>query len=519
MRRHGTRAIGSLEGLLTSRRGFGLETATPLQRAICRVIEGRGLGKLAEDPSVQSSLRADRLPKKPPAHVVLLSGIRGGKSLIAAALGVWASQTCVLDHLGPGEIPRFSIVSLKKDLADVVLNHLIGNLMSNPALKALMMGDPSTDSVTLRHPSGRPVEIKVVAGSRAGASVVARWSAGLVADEAPRMFGQEDGVINLDDLRTAVRGRLLPGAQIFEIGSPWAPFGPVYETVTAYEDNPSDGVVVIRGTGPAMNPYWWTEKRCKDLEKSDPVAYQTDVLAKFADIGETMFPQAILDKCTRKHPVVLPYEKGHEYAAAIDPATRGNAWTLVIATRRGDRKRVALCREWIGSPTRPLKPRDVLAEVAEICRGYGLDWAYTDQWAADALQDLAGLEGMDLLIEDWTSRGKVQAFASLQAEMAQGLVEIPPGSRLKKDLNLVKKKATQAGVAIELPKTPDGRHCDFAPALARVLYRWIEDYKAPEPDLEDPSRGTWEAKQREMRAADALDEELSTPWWDTNPWQ
>src|SRR3972149_1913244 len=45
----------SLEDLLTSEAGFGLKTATSLQRAICRAIEGRPLDDLWLDPAVRRS--------------------------------------------------------------------------------------------------------------------------------------------------------------------------------------------------------------------------------------------------------------------------------------------------------------------------------------------------------------------------------------------------------------------------------------------------------------------------------
>jgi hypothetical protein len=48
------------------------------------------------------------------------------------------------------------------------------------------------------------------------------------------MAGQEDGVVNLDDARSAVLGRILPGSQLLYIGSPWAPFGPVYSMVQEF---------------------------------------------------------------------------------------------------------------------------------------------------------------------------------------------------------------------------------------------------------------------------------------------
>ncbi|MGD0679936.1 MAG: hypothetical protein ABSC94_31520, partial [Polyangiaceae bacterium] len=106
-----------------------------------------------------------------PLELLILSGVRVGKSLLAAALAVRAALTCDLSALRPGEPVRVSVVSLTTDLARVVFEHVTGTLQSKPALRALMDGEPTADTVNLRHPSGHVVEVKVVAGARAGASL------------------------------------------------------------------------------------------------------------------------------------------------------------------------------------------------------------------------------------------------------------------------------------------------------------------------------------------------------------
>ncbi len=48
----------SLEDLLTDESAFGLTTASPLQRAICRIAEGSPLGILAHDDAVWRAMGA-----------------------------------------------------------------------------------------------------------------------------------------------------------------------------------------------------------------------------------------------------------------------------------------------------------------------------------------------------------------------------------------------------------------------------------------------------------------------------
>jgi len=354
----------------------------------------------------------------------------------------------------------------------------------------------------------------VVAGARAGSSVVARWSAGIVYDEATRMVGQDEGVVNLEDTHAAVVGRLLPNAQAVKIGSPWAPFGPMYDEQVRHWKKPTPDLVVVRARADWLNPVWWTPERAEELRRTDPVAYQTDFLAEFADAEEAMYPASLIEACTRAAPVTLSRETGHEYVAAIDPATRGNAWTLVIATRTGRKKRIALAKQWQGTRLAPLKPGDVLKEVAADCRSYGLTWAYTDQWAADPLRELGQMHGLDLIVEAWTGPLATAAHMALQAEMAEGYVELAPEPLLAKDLKVIRKRVTQNGVAIVMPQTSDGRHADYGAAAAKCLHRWIEEDRRVLPPA-----GTVEYwKERERLAIEAEVAEIQArterDWWD-----
>jgi hypothetical protein len=234
-----------------------------------------------------------------------------------------------------------------------------------------------------------------------------------------------------------------------------------------------------------LNPFWWTDERCERLKDADPAAYRTDVLAEFTDIEESLLSQ-YLEEATRDEMVLDPVES-QEYIASMDPGTRSAAWTLVIATRKRNKKIIAYCKQWQGSALEPIRPRDVLQEAAQICFHYNTNWAYTDQFAADALKDLASQYGLELIIEPWTKQNKTQLFMELQSQFQQGNVQIPPDQYLLKDLRLVKRRVTQSGISIHFPHTADKRHCDFAPAVARALGKWISDIiiEAPLPGSED----------------------------------
>jgi len=524
----------TLEELLTSEHGFGLTTASVLQRVICRIIQGQPLGVWATHKDVIEALGGvvGHQINGAPKEVLIIAAIRCAKSLIAAASAIWASQTCDVKQLLSGEIPRYSVLSLSKDNADVVLQHLRGALQK-PRLAKLVVDPKETEkwkelingpeynvvgSEFLWHPSGRPVEIRVVAGKRAGGSLVSRWSAGCTLDEAPRMVGSSEGVVNYEDARNAVIGRLLPGATLLSIGSPWQPQGPVFDAVQAEWGSPTEERVIIKARGPMMNPILWTPEHCEKLRKTNKAAYQTDVLAEFMDPEESLYPQEVLAMCTRNKPLIIPYEPRHEYVCAMDPATRNNAWTMVIADRYKGVKRIVYYRQWVGKPQAPLSPQRVLEEAQEALAAYRLDWFYTDQWAADAIKDLARQLGLFAVVEDWDERNKTDAYQSLAVAMADGRVEIPYDSMIMKDLRLVKKVPTMKGVSIRLVHTSDGRHCDYAPAIARAFFRWLEDEKLVLPQPGDAKYADYREQQLEEQEEKRYSKAQTTQWWDQQPY-
>jgi len=388
--------------------------------------------------------------------------------MFVGAKAVAATQNIDVSKLSLGEVPRVSILSIRKDQARVVYDHILGSIQASPRLSRLLYSEPTGDTITLMHPSGRPVEIRVVAGARAGSSVVARWSAGVIFDEAPRMIGADDGVVNFDDSRRACLGRLLPGAQILAVGSPWAPFGPVYDAVTERHGKPGPDMVVIRAPAPDMNPVYWTPERIEQIRTDDAAVYRTDILGEFADLESAMFLHEQLAACTRAGLVVEP-EHGHHYWACMDPATRGNAWTLAIGCLdAAGRVVVVAARQWIGSSMHPLSPVAIMADIAGELSRYGCLGVTTDQYSADALVDIGIQHGLAVTVDPTTARGKIEMFEGLRTLVADCRIELPPDPVLLEDLRRVSKVVTQSGVRIELPKTADGRHADYAPAVAML---------------------------------------------------
>lgn len=494
--------LGSLETLLTHPMGFGLTTATPLQRQLARLVDGAPNLDPTSPELVEACGDVTHLVGVRPREVTIVAAIRSAKTMLSAAAAVRMTQTVDLTGLGHGEIPRVPILSLDLDLAQVAHQHLAGTVMASPVLSQLLVEPPKSDSLMLYHPSGRPIEICTVAGKRAGSSLIARWMAGVIVDEAPRMAGEGEAVANFDETRRVIIGRLRPGAQFLSIGSPWAPFGPIFDQVTNDWRKPSPQRVVVRAPGWAMNPVYWTPERIDDLKRSDPDAYRVDCAAEFAAAESALIPPDALATATRDAGD-LDHDPLRQYVAGMDAGTRGNAWTLVIMSRHGEKRRIDLAKEWIGSRNAPLSATEVLREIASIAARYRVEAVHCDQWSADPLQELAQQQGLTLYPKMTPAKDRWEQASRFRADLIEGRIEMHPHPVLREDILRARRSTTMQGVRLDLPVSGDGRHCDFVPALMMASAQHIPD-KRPAPH--ERNTEAWyeaEAQRLERMAEDA----------------
>ena len=507
----------STEMLLTEPTGFDLD-ASALQRALVRAADGHPLGDGLTDAEVSRHFGCDRsmLGLVLPVLVVVIAGVRGGKSLLAACAAVKGCLAADLSRLKLHEVPRFAIVAPTVDNAQATFRLLTGGVLASPRLSRLVVGEPTTDTLTLRRPDGRVVEIVVVAASRGAVTMRSRWLVGFVLDEVA-LFGSEPtgAVVNAEELLRGGETRLVPGAQGWLISSPFGPQGLLYELYRDHFGKPGR-VLVVHAPTRAMNPTFPAEQiEAIRARQPDVAAREYDALWTDA---ETAFLQSdSIDRATRTE-LEIPPEEGHYYVAVIDPATRGNGWTLAIAclrtTATGLRRSIVLAREWRGSKVAPLSPKATLAEIATIVKPYGLDMIYTDQYAGDALADLAIGFGITLVIEAATQASKMEIYRSLETLLRTDAAELPPIPQVRQDLLGVRRHVGRSGVTAELARTADGRHADFAPSIATALAKATVEpvvhiaivHGSPE----------WEAKAREGRRKRHLGAKDRPTWMPDN---
>ena len=503
----------TLERLFTSRDGFGIENATNVQRAICRASDGLDLGDLWKDADVRTAFGGTAPLLGMPFELVVLGAERGGKSMIVSAGAVRASQNCDVSKLSAGDIPRVPVVSTDMDAAKATFQHIAQNVTQKPLLRQLLIKEPTNDSIWLRHPTGLPVEIKVIALAKHASTLVSRWFASVIFDEATRMADESGGVKNLTEARRAVRARILKGGQLMNVGSPYAPLGPVHNLVQKRFGKPTPQCLVVKAPGPVMNPQHYTPEFCEDLRLSDEASWRINVLCEFLDSEEAFFSSVEVERAIRELPLVLQPDDRLQYVAQMDPATRGNGWTLTIGTCTGfggpggamPVYKIALARQWIGSKASPLNADHVFSEIAAVCAEYNISHIMTDQYAVDLLAIIAERHGLSLQSVNYNTEQFLEMCETLRLFISNNCLELPPEPLLRQDLVSTRKRATMAGHRVMLARTADGRHGDYVPPLALFAKH------PPMPPLGDEASGD----RRLKRALAEVDDAKNKDQWET----
>ena len=234
------------------------------------------------------------------------------------------------------------------------------------------------------------------------------------------------------------------------------------------------------------------------------MSYRTDCLADWADPESGLIASADIDAVTRKSPMVMSPRRdlGVIYAAAIDPAARMNAWTMVVKHRQKGVDVIDLAKQWHRPPGgSALDPNAVLAEMSALLGPYGVKHVATDKWQVDALKALARHHGLELIDYDYGAQELTELYLDMATRIQQQLIELPPDAQIRGDLLGARRRVTSSGMFIDLAVGAGGRHSDYVPAIARVLRQHTPDCEPHEkPPVDNEKRLVELAKGKFMQA-------------------
>lgn len=389
-------------------------------------------------------------------QLVIRAGRRAGKSSTLSRLGV--CEALFGEHkIPPGDTGVVAIVSTRREEAAERIT-TVKAILDALGQKYFAWGEYGVRLVD------RPIGFRVYTASVAGVSGFTGIF--VFCDELSKWKDNDTGQNPATMVLASVRPTMLTqrNARIILSSSPVGQYDAHYD---AFEMGDTPLQMVAHAPTWVANPSV-TEQQTRD-DEHDPATWEREYAAiPQAEVAESLLTEEEVNAATSHKE--LPPTPRHSYYAATDPAFSGNAWTLLVGTQLANgKKAVAVSREWIGTSKAPLQPRQVLAEIAALLKSYNVDILYSDQASGAALRDLAALEGITLVPHPWTAGNKMEAYRNLQTLIRTQQVALNDDPQVKKDLLGIRRKTTRSGTGIELLKTPDGRHCDYAPAMAKLL--------------------------------------------------
>jgi hypothetical protein len=411
-------------------------------------------------------------------------GRRGGKSSTLSRLGV-VEALYGRHHIPPGDTGVVALISTRKEEAGERIT----------TIKAIL------DALGVSYRPWGELGVRIV-GRRLGFRVYTASIAGVsgftgifvICDEVAKWKDSDTGVNPANEVLKSVRPtmRTQPNARIVLSSSPMGMLDAHYD---AYADGDTELQVTAWAPTWEANPTV-TEAECR-VDEPDEATFNREYGAVPAAEAETsLLTDAICERARRIVPQLwhLPYVEGHRYVAAMDPATRGHAWTLVVATKGPDgRRRVAFAKEWRGTPSKPLSPKAVMLEIRDIVAVYRLRWVTTDQAAIDYLRDLVP-KGLALIEAPWTQANITDACKHVQSLLLDGHLELHPDPLVKADLLGIRRQFTRAGPRTYFAEVK-GRHSDYAPAIALA----VEDARFQATVPEEQGDATEEAIKAKNR--------------------
>lgn len=518
----------TLERIVEDPRLGGLPIS-PAQRAMCRACDGLPVTHLDEarvefhfghraevagptyvSPDIKGACVWKAAAR--PRVVVVRSGVRGGKSLIAAFGLILDSLTCELrrkpEHdderpeadglvgVRSGELLRAVIVAPRLSLGRAPFHHLVGALKRSPVLsKYIVPGRDLAESITLRRDDGAEVLVEMVAASSGGTNLRSTWLTSVLFDEAD--FHDSDGaVVNLREQVQSVRTRILKGGRIWVVSSPWddssefakmhaEAYGKVYSADDALAD-----VLAFHSDSLSMNPT--LDRRAIDAErKRDPenAAREYDAVP-LSSSSLAFFPKALIDAAMTAGPDTLE-PNGAPHYGGTDLGFRKNSSAVAFCRWEGSKVVLAYYDEKIPAKGQPLKPSEVCKDFGEQairykCQSIRGDGIYRDT-AEEHLGDMRGRAGECVSYDTWhpTVPATAQAFSEFRNLMAEGKLELPNDPRIRKQLEDTRvAKAQGGGTRIILPKH-GAAHGDVLMAIV------LAAVQVPANDDTDDDGGEW----------------------------
>jgi hypothetical protein len=441
----------------------GFSEASQAQRLVMRLLDGLPPADREQHGIFRRIAgRAWRKDLLVPRRVVsLVMGVSSGKSLIAALFLAHRALFADLSGLRPGQRGLGLLVAPDTRLAAIPLAYARGIVETSALVRAEVEGEPTGDSVRF----ARGTEIAVLPATIGGRGVRGRRFVGAVAEEVA-FFRDRDFVVNDQEIVRAIRPRLMPGAQLVGISTPWRKTGWLYQ-LWRDEFCRSERALVLQAPTAVMRPDL-SERELREEFSDDPAAAATELGAEFLENVSGLFGAGELEEVVdagvrRRDPI-----DGFQYAAATDPSgLRNDPWAFTVLGRKGERVVQFTLRSW-----RPgTAVERVVDEIrAELLR-FGLRSVASDQFGSEVTKahfDRADVALLEMPFTSGAGSPKTLGFRALRELVLGGRIRLVDDGEQTRELQLL--EVTRLSGGGERVAAPGRLHDDKACALALAVH-------------------------------------------------
>jgi hypothetical protein len=356
-------------------------------RAVLRAVDGLPLS--AKEAALFGAVAGGRAPPTAPVReFVVVAGRRSGKDSIASAI---ATRAAISDHgarLRPGERATIFCIACDRAQAQVVLRYIKGYFANVPLLSA-MVGRELADGLELSN------NVEIIVGTNDYRALRGRTLVCVVMDEAA-FYAGGDATSSDREVYNAVIPSLatVPGSLLVIISSPWRRSGLLYDKWARHFGKDDPDILVVHGPTRAFNEL--VEPRIiDDAFARDPGVARAEWYAEWRDDLATFIGRELLEAAVDPGVVVRPPRANTIYCAFCDPSGGAHdSFTAAIAHRDdGDTAVLDLLYE----RRAPFDPSVVVAEIAELLRGYRVAEITGDRYAARWVIEAFAKEGISYL--------------------------------------------------------------------------------------------------------------------------
>jgi hypothetical protein len=420
-----------------------------------------------------------RPPAEPAREGWLIVGRRGGKSLIAALVAVWAAVFRTY-HLAPGERGLVMVIAADRRQARVVLRYIAAILETLDAATPLILIEHRT-AEAIHLGNGISIEVHTASfRSVRGYTVIAA-----ICDEIA-VWPAEDSANPDEEILAALRPAMatVPGALLLCISSPYARRGALWEAHRRHFGQDDDPVLVWQADTRTMNPTV-PEHVITEAYERDPATAMAEYGAEFRRDVEAFVPREVLDACVIPGRFALPPVAGTVHVGATDVAGGSGADEFATAVAHAEMRegRIVVVLDAVTAARAPFSPAAVTEEHAAFLLSYGVRVVTGDRyggtWPAERFREHA-IEYVP------ATRAKSDVYREVLPLLTSACAELLDHHKLVAQF-LGLEHRTARGGRESIDHAPGGRsHDDLANAAALALVRAAELASAP------PDDGDWE---------------------------